>query len=103
MHFDALVVTNYLWRALWQDLIECIRPSGWVLYETFSAGNEQFGSPKRPEFLLTAGELLQVFKDFRIISYEEGQLEGPKRVIQRIVAQKFEISGLQPSASPLKS
>jgi SAM-dependent methyltransferase len=103
MHFDALVVTNYLWRPLWRDLLECIRPSGWILYETFSAGNEKFGSPKRAEFLLTAGELLRVFKDFRIICYEEGQLDCPKRVIQRIVAQKCEISRLELSASPLKS
>ncbi len=101
--FDALVVTNYLWRPLWGDLIECIEPGGWVLYETFSAGNEQYGSPKRPEFLLKTGELLSVFKDFRIVCYEEGQLDCPKRVVQRIVAQKCEISALEPSASPLKS
>jgi hypothetical protein len=74
-----------------------------VIFETFSAGNEQFGSPKRPDFLLNPGELLTVFKDFRIIAYEEGQLEAPQRVVQRIVAQKYEISGPKLSASPLKS
>jgi SAM-dependent methyltransferase len=101
--FEALIVTNYLWRSLWSDLIECVRPRGWVIFETFSAGNEQFGSPKRPDFLLNPGELLTVFKDFRIIAYEEGQLEAPQRVVQRIVAQKYEISGPKLSASPLKS
>ncbi len=102
-HFDALVVTHYLWRPLWGDLVQCIEPGGWVIYETFSAGNEQFGAPKRADFLLKPGELLNVFKDFRIVCYEEGQLDCPKRVVQRIVAQKCEISGLELSASPLKS
>lgn len=101
--FDLLLVTHYLWRPIWSDLIACIRPGGWVIYETFSAGNEQFGSPKRSDFLLSSGELLSVFKDFRVVCFEEGVLDSPKRVIQRIVAQKSEISVLQMPSSLLKS
>lgn len=84
--FDAVVVTNYLWRPLMQTLLTSLAPGGVLLYETFAAGNETVGRPARPDFLLQAGELLQICGDLHIVSYEHGFLERPARFVQRIAA-----------------
>src|SRR5690349_11385180 len=49
--FDAVVVTHYLWRDLWPVLLASVAPQGWLLYETFAAGQETVGRPSNPDFL----------------------------------------------------
>jgi hypothetical protein len=56
--FDAVVVTNYLWRPLLPTLVASVAAGGVLLYETFARGNEAFGRPSNPDFLLRPGELL---------------------------------------------
>ncbi len=90
--FGAVVVNNYLWRALWPDLMNCIEEGGFVIYETFCEGHQAYGKPSRPDFLLQSGELLRVFKDFKVLGYEEGLLRQPTRYVQRIIAQKPSLS-----------
>ena len=86
--FGAVVVTNYLWRALWPQITASVAPSGVLLYETFAHGNETVGKPSRPDFLLRPGELLQVCTDagLRVVAYEDGFLSTPERFVQRIAA-----------------
>jgi SAM-dependent methyltransferase len=84
--FDAVVVTNYLWRALWPQILASVKPGGVLLYETFAHGQASVGRPSRPEFLLQPGELLRVCADWHTIAYEHGVLSGPTRFVQRIVA-----------------
>ena len=84
--FDAVVVTNYLWRALWPDLLASLPPGGVLIYETFAAGNETVGKPSRPDFLLQPGELLRVCAALRVVAYEDGFLSQPDRFVQRIAA-----------------
>jgi SAM-dependent methyltransferase len=91
--FDAVVVTNYLWRPLMPSILGAVAPGGVLLYETFAAGNEAFGKPSRPDFLLQPGELLQLCSGFDVVAYEHGRLEQPTRVVQRIAA-------LRPGKSP---
>ncbi len=55
-----MVVTNYLHRPLFPMLLDALASGGVLLYETFMAGNERFGRPSRPEFLLKDGELLDL-------------------------------------------
>ena len=86
--FDTVVVTNYLWRPLWPQILDSVKPGGLLLYETFAQGNEAFGKPSRPDFLLAPGELLKVCKGWTIVAYEHGQLRQPERVVQRIAAIK---------------
>ena len=86
--FDAVVVTNYLWRPLWPQILDSVKPGGLLLYETFAQGNEAFGKPSRADFLLAPGELLQVCNGWQIIAYEHGQLRQPERVVQRVAAIK---------------
>ncbi|MES2424692.1 MAG: class I SAM-dependent methyltransferase [Pseudomonadota bacterium] len=84
--FAAVVVTNYLWRALLPTLVASVAPGGVLLYETFASGNESVGKPSRPDFLLRPGELLQVCAGLRVVAFEDGFLEQPDRFVQRIAA-----------------
>jgi len=84
--FDGVVVTNYLWRPLWPLILDSVKPGGVLIYETFAQGNEAYGKPSRPDFLLTPGELLQVCAGWNIVAYEHGLLGQPARVVQRIAA-----------------
>ena len=85
--FDAVVVTNYLWRPLLPTLLASLAPGGVLIYETFAAGNETVGKPSRPDFLLKPGELLQVCQALRIVAFEDGFEDQPsQRFVQRIVA-----------------
>lgn len=84
--FDAVLVTNYLWRPLWPRILASVAPGGVLLYETFAQGNEAYGKPSRPDFLLAPGELLQVCAGWTIVAYEHGLLGQPERVVQRIAA-----------------
>jgi SAM-dependent methyltransferase len=91
--FDGLVVTNYLWRALWPDLLDCVKEGGFVIYETFCEGHQAYGKPTRADFLLKSAELLDVFQSFKVLGFEEGLLSQPSRYVQRIIAQKPALSG----------
>lgn len=84
--FGAVVVTNYLWRPLFPQLLQSLQPGGLLLYETFAAGNETVGRPSRPDYLLQPGELLKVCAGLQVIAYENGFLESPDRFVQRIAA-----------------
>ena len=85
-----MVVTHYLWRPLLHTLVHSLAPGGVLIYETFAAGNEQFGRPARADFLLQSGELLEVVRGrLRVIAYEHGYVDVPKpAVTQRIAAQR---------------
>jgi len=86
--FDAVIVTNYLWRPLMPHILASLAPEGVLIYETFAAGNESVGKPSRPDFLLKPGELLTHCQGLHIVAYEEGFLDLPERFVQRIVAVK---------------
>ena len=86
--FNAVVVTNYLWRPLFPLICGNVADGGVLIYETFAAGNETVGKPSRPDFLLQPGELLQVCAQggLRVVAYEDGFLDAPARFVQRVVA-----------------
>ncbi len=94
--FDAVIVTNYLWRPLMPHILASLAPEGVLIYETFAAGNESVGKPSRPDFLLKPGELLSLCQGLHIVAYEDGFLDSPERFVQRIVAVKAS----QPSGTP---
>jgi SAM-dependent methyltransferase len=86
--FDAVVVANYLWRPLWPAIVGSVAPGGLLICETFCAGHERHGRPTRPAFLLQPGELLQVAQGLRVLAYEDGYLDHPPRLVQRICARR---------------
>jgi SAM-dependent methyltransferase len=88
--FGAVVVTNYLHRPLFAALLGALMPGGVLLYETFMEGNERFGRPSNPEFLLKDGELLEIVRErFSVVAYEARMISEPKMaMVQRIAARK---------------
>ena len=84
--FDAVIVTNYLWRELLPVLVASVAEGGVLIYETFAAGNASVGKPSNPQFLLRPGELLSVAQALRVVAYEDGFLDAPARYVQRLAA-----------------
>lgn len=86
--FDAVVVTNYLWRPHLGDVLDLLAPGGVLLYETFHARHAEIGRPARAEFLLNDGELLRVCAPLHIHAFEEGFDAPRQRFVQRIAARR---------------
>lgn len=86
--FAGVVVTNYLHRPLMAALVACVAPGGAFIYETFAAGNEKYGRPSRPDFLLQPGELLEAVRgQLQVVAFEDVYVETPKPArVQRIAA-----------------
>jgi SAM-dependent methyltransferase len=86
--FDAIVVTNYLHRPLFPHLLAALADGGVLIYETFAAGNERYGRPRNPDFLLKPGELLELTRGrLRVVAYEDVHVEVPRpAMIQRLCA-----------------
>ena len=90
--FSGIVVSNYLHRPLMGALLDSLAPGGVLIYETFAAGNDQFGKPSNPAFLLNPGELLAWSSSqprCRVIAFEDGyQLQPRPAMVQRICLRK---------------
>jgi SAM-dependent methyltransferase len=99
--FDAVVVTNYLWRPLLPLIRDSLAPGGVLIYETFAVGNETVGKPSRPDFLLQPGELLQACAGLRVVAFEDGYLASPERFVQRIAAVR-PAAALSTDGAPLR-
>jgi SAM-dependent methyltransferase len=85
--YDGIIVTNYLHRPLLRPLTALLAPGGMLIYETFMVGNERFGRPRNPDFLLRPGELLDAFTALSVVAFEQGEVARPRpAVIQRIAA-----------------
>jgi len=87
--FAAIVVTQYLYRPLFEPLFAALTPEGVFLYETFARGNEAYGRPSNPDFLLAPGELLErAARTLTIVAFEQGRAEagGRTAVIEHVAA-----------------
>ena len=104
--FDAVVVTNYLWRPLMPNLLASLASGGVLIYETFAAGNETVGKPSRPDFLLQPGELLEICKGLRVVAFEDGFINDERgqtaRYVQRIAAVREGSVNQPPARYPLQ-
>lgn len=83
--FSGIVVTNYLWRPRLGDLLAMLAPGGVLIYETFMLGNERYGRPSNPDFLLRPQELLELARraGLHVLAYEEGYTEFPKPAMRQ--------------------
>jgi SAM-dependent methyltransferase len=97
--FDAVIVTNYLWRKLFPVLLQSVAPGGVLIYETFGHLQWQHGRPSNPAFLLQPLELIDWVRgqhpdappplpSFQVRAYEDGELANPPRHVQRMVATR---------------
>ena len=88
--FDIIIVVNYLYRPKIKKLTRLLKKGGYLFYETFAIGNEKYGSPKNPNFLLKDKELIKIFsKDYNIMSYFYGKvIESKVSIKQRCALKK---------------
>ncbi|MCC6202466.1 MAG: class I SAM-dependent methyltransferase [Gammaproteobacteria bacterium] len=88
MRFDGIVVTNYLYRPLLPRLVDALADGGILIYETFMQGNESFGAPSNPDFLLRPNELLEVLlRHLTVVAFEQGEIVLPRpAMVQRLCA-----------------
>jgi SAM-dependent methyltransferase len=86
--FDAIVVTNYLHRPLFPAIQAALAPGGVLIYETFLLGNERYGKPSNPQFLLKRDELLEAFgRGLAVTAFEQGRIRrGNPALVQRLCA-----------------
>lgn len=86
--FDAIVVTNYLFRPRLPDLLGLLDAAGVLIYETFLLGNETLGRPSNPDYLLREDELFEwVAGHLRVVAFEQGRVERPQpAMVQRLCA-----------------
>lgn len=85
--YTGIVVTNYLWRPRLPDLLALLAPGGVLIYETFMRGNEIYGKPSNPDFLLRPGELREIAAaaGLREVAFEEGYTDRPKPAMRQAV------------------
>ena len=88
--YDLAIVFRFLDRVTIPRIVTTgVRPGGWLIYETFSAG--QLQRPENhignPAFTLTPGELPVLFPGFEVINYHEACLAN--RTVQRLLAQRL--------------
>lgn len=85
--FAGIVVTNYLWRPRLPDLLALLPPGGVLIYETFMLGNEAYGKPSRPDFLLRPGEMRAVVAaaGLRELAFSEGYVAEPKPAMRQAI------------------
>ena len=89
--FDIVLVVNYLFRQNFSKILQMVKQNGYIIYETFAVGNEEYGKPKNRKFLLEKEELKSLInkKEFKIIKYSHGLVKKPNFSIkQRCVAKK---------------
>jgi hypothetical protein len=102
--FNGIIVTNYLHRPLFPAISAALSPNGVLIYETFAVGNERFGKPSNPGFLLKKDELLEVFGPvLAVAGFEQGSIHWPRQaMVQRLCALRSESIGsdLEPRNAP---
>jgi SAM-dependent methyltransferase len=87
--FDVIVCTNYLYRPRMALMLALLAPGGLWIHETFALGNERFGRPRNPDFLLREGELLRwaALAGLQVLGFESGVVCEPNQAcVQRIAA-----------------
>jgi SAM-dependent methyltransferase len=83
----VVMVFRFLHRPLFPRIAAAVAPGGCVVYETYLKGQERFGRPKHPRFLLDSGELPGHFLGFTIEHYEESTpASGP--LLARLLARR---------------
>lgn len=87
--FELVTVFFYLQRSLFPAIKAALVPGGVAVVRTFSAAGDFPGGPRRREFILHPGELLEMFAGWEILLHEEG-VEASRKggALAGIVARK---------------
>ena len=81
--YDLVLVSNYLHRPYFAELFQLVAPGGYLVYETFGVGNEIFGKPSNPEFLLKPRELTRALESsFEIMDERFETVSSPSPAVR---------------------
>lgn len=103
--FAGVVVTNYLWRPVLPNIVDLVAPGGLLIYETFARGNEAYGRPRNPDFLLGPGELIEAVRGrLTVVAYGQQVVAEPRpAVIQHIAAHRPASADGRPQAASVRA
>ena len=89
--YHLIVNINYLQRSLVPHIKSALAPGGYIVFETYLIDQQTIGHPKNPDYLLAHNELLNYFRDLRVLYYREGKLtDGAEPSFRAgILAQKL--------------
>jgi tellurite methyltransferase len=85
--FGFILVSFFLDRNVLPLLPQVLSPGGLLLYRTYTVDNERLGNPRgprNPEYLLRSQELLQVYREMKILHYDE---TVSKKGVAELIAQ----------------
>src|SRR5688572_12922613 len=79
--FGVVLVTNFLDRAIFPDLVDLIAPGGFLVYETYTVAHLNLvrhgiaRGPSSPQYLLAPEELPRLARGLEVRDYSEGEVE----------------------------
>ncbi len=84
--FSAIVVTYFLNRTIFPLILNSIKKGGYLIYETFSEGQQKIGKPSNPDFILKSRELIKLSSKMQLLTYENIYIENSSKhvFLQRI-------------------
>lgn len=87
--FDLALVSNYLYRPYLENIVELLNPGGYLIYETYGVGNEAFGKPKNPNFLIKPNELYSLFSNrLNVVENNFIETDNPKAIRAQFFARR---------------
>ncbi len=86
--YDLIICFYYLQRNLIPQMKNGLKKGGMLVYETFLIDQHlRYGKPKHPEYCFEHNELLNLFRDFRVLFYKEG-VPGDSTISVSLIARK---------------
>ena len=83
--YDLIICTYYMQRDLFPQFKDALKPGGMALVETYNIDYLKYSS-FNPKWLLQTNELLEIFKDFKVIRYQaidNGELAYSSILVQK--------------------
>jgi SAM-dependent methyltransferase len=86
-YYDVILCFYYLQRSLIPDIKRGLRPGGMIVYQTCTIDQLQYRRLENPAYLLQYNELLNFFRDFRVLIYREVVIQQ-REAVASLIAQK---------------
>jgi len=70
--YDVITVFFFLRREMFGELIQALNPGGLLIYKGYTHAQAKFGGgPTNPDYLFGENELLDSFRELRVLHYAE--------------------------------
>lgn len=88
--YDLILNINFLLRSLVPKIKNALLPGGYIIFDTYLIDQQDLGHPRNPAYLLNHNELLDLFRGFRILCYQEGKffVDGKESFRAELLGQK---------------